>query len=116
MAPARPSSPSRLPSNRLRSPAVRQHGAASGESPKAAPFEFFKPEPSNRVRCVLRFGIAYNLPMSRDPTDAERMLVETYRERAGSPEELFGLVYHELRQVAHAYMRRERADHTLQAT
>jgi RNA polymerase sigma-70 factor (ECF subfamily) len=54
--------------------------------------------------------------MSRDPTDAERMLVETYRERAGSPEELFGLVYHELRQVAHAYMRRERADHTLQAT
>jgi RNA polymerase sigma-70 factor, ECF subfamily len=48
--------------------------------------------------------------------DAEESLVETYRQRPETPEELFGLVYNELRQVARAYMRRERADHTLQAT
>ena len=49
------------------------------------------------------------------PDDEERLL-ETYRGRSESPEELFGLMFHELRQVARAYMRRERADHTLQAT
>jgi len=54
--------------------------------------------------------------MQPDWTDAERTLVETFRTRAESPEELFALVYNDLRQVAHAYMRRERADHTLQAT
>jgi RNA polymerase sigma-70 factor, ECF subfamily len=51
-----------------------------------------------------------------DWTDAERTLVETYQSRAESPEDLFAQVYNELRQVARAYMRRERADHTLQAT
>src|SRR5580693_1906433 len=49
-------------------------------------------------------------------TNSEERLIETYRSRPESPEELFGLVYNELRQVARAYMRRERADHTLQAT
>lgn len=48
--------------------------------------------------------------------DDEQSLVETYGARGESPEQLFGLVYNELRQVARAYMRRERADHTLQAT
>jgi RNA polymerase sigma-70 factor (ECF subfamily) len=48
--------------------------------------------------------------------DPDETLVQTYRGRAESPEELFGIVYDELRQVARAYMRRERADHTLQAT
>jgi RNA polymerase sigma factor (TIGR02999 family) len=48
--------------------------------------------------------------------DAEERLLDTYRDRMESPEELFGIVYNELRQVARAYMRRERADHTLQAT
>jgi RNA polymerase sigma-70 factor, ECF subfamily len=52
-----------------------------------------------------------------EPTrDSEQTLIEAYSLRAESPEELFSLVYHELRQVARAYMRRERADHTLQAT
>jgi RNA polymerase sigma factor (TIGR02999 family) len=51
-----------------------------------------------------------------DTSDHEASLVDSYRARPESPEELFGLVYQELRQVAHAYMRRERADHTLQAT
>src|SRR5580693_688086 len=49
-------------------------------------------------------------------TNSEESLIETYRSRPESPEELFGVVYNELRQVARAYMRRERADHTLQAT
>ena len=54
--------------------------------------------------------------MQPDWTDAERTLIETYQSRAESPEQLFAMVYNELRQVAHAYMRRERPDHTLQAT
>jgi RNA polymerase sigma factor (TIGR02999 family) len=56
------------------------------------------------------------MPQDADWTDAERTLVEAYQSRAESPEELFAQVYSELRQLAHAYMRRERADHTLQAT
>jgi len=56
--------------------------------------------------------------MSETPKmpDLEESLVETYRTRPESPEVLFGLVYNELRKVARAYMQRERADHTLQAT
>jgi RNA polymerase sigma factor (TIGR02999 family) len=54
--------------------------------------------------------------MSSQMPESEEILFETFRGRRESPEELFGLVYHELRQVARAYMRRERADHTLQAT
>jgi RNA polymerase sigma factor (TIGR02999 family) len=53
---------------------------------------------------------------TRDWEEAERTLVEAYLERKETPEELFSQVYQELRQVARAYMRRERADHTLQAT
>ena len=56
------------------------------------------------------------MSLTPEPPDSEESLVETYRARQESPEKLFGLVYHELRQVARAYMRRERADHTLQAT
>jgi RNA polymerase sigma-70 factor, ECF subfamily len=54
--------------------------------------------------------------MQPDWSDTERTLIETYQSRAESPEQLFAMVYNELRQVAHAYMRRERPDHTLQAT
>jgi RNA polymerase sigma-70 factor (ECF subfamily) len=46
----------------------------------------------------------------------EDPLLETFRSGGESPEELFSQVYQELRQVARAYMRRERADHTLQGT
>jgi RNA polymerase sigma-70 factor, ECF subfamily len=56
------------------------------------------------------------MPDSLDSSFAESLLVETFRDRQESPEELFSLVYQELRQVARAYMRRERPDHTLQAT
>jgi RNA polymerase sigma-70 factor, ECF subfamily len=51
-----------------------------------------------------------------DSSTAESLLIETYREHRESPEELFTLVYQELRRVARAYMRHERPDHTLQAT
>jgi len=49
-------------------------------------------------------------------SSAEQVLLETCSKRGESPEELFSLVYQELRQVARAYMRRERPDHTMQAT
>jgi len=45
-----------------------------------------------------------------------QVIEEASRKRQTSPEDLFSLVYRELRQIARAYMRRERADHTLQAT
>jgi RNA polymerase sigma factor (TIGR02999 family) len=51
-----------------------------------------------------------------DAPDSEASVLQTLRLRRESPAELFGLVYNELRQVARAYMRRERVDHTLQAT
>jgi RNA polymerase sigma-70 factor (ECF subfamily) len=56
------------------------------------------------------------MPETGDWGNDEQTLVDTFLERNESPEELFSQVYQELRQVAHAYMRRERADHTLQAT
>jgi len=56
------------------------------------------------------------MPPGPEIPDDEERLLDTYRSRQESPAELFGIVYSELRQVARAYMRRERADHTLQAT
>jgi RNA polymerase sigma factor (TIGR02999 family) len=54
--------------------------------------------------------------MFDDSAVPKDLLLETFRSSQASPEELFSQVYQELRQVARAYMRRERADHTLQAT
>jgi RNA polymerase sigma factor (TIGR02999 family) len=48
--------------------------------------------------------------------DSEESLVETFQARPEPPEQLFELVYDELRRIARAYMRRERPDHTMQAT
>ncbi len=56
------------------------------------------------------------MPDAPEPTDAEPALVQTCRWRYETPEQLFSLVHQELRQVARAYMRRERADQTLEAT
>jgi len=56
------------------------------------------------------------MPDAAEPSPAEKALEESFSARQESPEQLFSLVYQELRQVARAYMRRERADHTLQAT
>jgi RNA polymerase sigma-70 factor, ECF subfamily len=47
---------------------------------------------------------------------ANELVVQTYAGRTESPEELFALMYDELRRVARAYIRRERQDHTLGAT
>jgi RNA polymerase sigma-70 factor (ECF subfamily) len=48
--------------------------------------------------------------------DDGQLLLDTSIGRSESAEEMFGRVYQELRHVARSYMRRERADHTLQAT
>jgi RNA polymerase sigma-70 factor (ECF subfamily) len=51
-----------------------------------------------------------------EPADYERIVSETFSGRPESPNVLVERVYEELRRLARAYMRRERADHTLQAT
>jgi RNA polymerase sigma factor (TIGR02999 family) len=56
------------------------------------------------------------MSLSPEIPQSEEFFLESCRGRRETPEELFGLVYNELRQVARAYMRRERPDHTLQAT
>ena len=45
-----------------------------------------------------------------------QMLVDWSKGDTGAPARLMPLVYDELRQLAHQYLRQERADHTLQAT
>jgi RNA polymerase sigma factor (TIGR02999 family) len=51
-----------------------------------------------------------------EPDDYERIVTETFSGRPEPPDVLVARVYEELRRLARAYMRRERADHTLQAT
>lgn len=51
-----------------------------------------------------------------DPADLDRAITETLSGHTDSPQQLVERVYAELRGLARAYMRRERADHTLQAT
>ena len=45
-----------------------------------------------------------------------RMLIDWSKGDRDAPQQLIPLVYEELRQLAHQYLQRERADHTLQAT
>jgi RNA polymerase sigma factor (TIGR02999 family) len=56
------------------------------------------------------------MPGNGMPRDAEETLMEAFSQMEESREEIFATVYQELRQVARAYMRHERPDHTLQAT
>lgn len=49
-------------------------------------------------------------------TDVTQLLQELADGRTGAADELFPLVYAELRRLAQAHFRDERADHTLQAT
>lgn len=52
-----------------------------------------------------------------DPNREMNQLVQEWTaSRAQTIPELFDAVYDDLRQIARAYMRRERADHTLQTT
>lgn len=53
--------------------------------------------------------------MSKAP-DITQMLSEISAGDRTAPDRLLPLVYDELRRLAHAYMKKERADHTLQAT
>jgi RNA polymerase sigma factor (TIGR02999 family) len=53
--------------------------------------------------------------MDRSP-DITEMLSEISAGDRTAPDRLLPLVYDELRRLAHAYMKNERADHTLQAT
>src|SRR5215469_9785451 len=56
--------------------------------------------------------------MAREPTTGEitHMLVAWTSGRREPAPELWSIVYRELRQIAGAYMRNERPDHTLQTT
>jgi RNA polymerase sigma-70 factor (ECF subfamily) len=56
--------------------------------------------------------------MAREPTTGEitRLLAEWTSGRREPAPELWSMVYRELRQIAGAYMRNERPDHTLQTT
>jgi len=48
--------------------------------------------------------------------DVTQLLSDLQNGRTGAAEDLLPLVYQELRRIAGSYMRRERSDHTLQAT
>ena len=56
------------------------------------------------------------MPKMPEIQDENELLLDTSIGRATSPEELFERVYQDLGQVARSYVRRERPDHTLQAT
>jgi RNA polymerase sigma-70 factor (ECF subfamily) len=50
------------------------------------------------------------------PGEVTQLLINIRKGDAGASEKLVALVYDELRRLARSYMRRERPDHTLQAT
>lgn len=54
--------------------------------------------------------------MAPSPKDATQMLVDATRGDQAALDQLMPLVYDELRRLANHYLRRERPDHTLQAT
>ena len=54
--------------------------------------------------------------MSADPGDITKILIDLRNGKSGAQDELIPLVYNELRRQAARYLRRERTDHTLQAT
>src|SRR5437660_2787983 len=50
------------------------------------------------------------------PGEVTQLLINIRKGDAGASEKLVPLVYDELKRLARSYMRRERPDHTLQAT
>ncbi len=54
--------------------------------------------------------------MESAPGEITQLLKAMHAGDAGAADRLLPLVYHELHRIAQAYMRRERPDHTLQAT
>src|SRR5690349_3531963 len=55
-------------------------------------------------------------PMAEPPPSITELLHDVRAEREGAVDRLAEAVYDELRRVAAAHLRRERADHTLQPT
>jgi RNA polymerase sigma-70 factor, ECF subfamily len=53
---------------------------------------------------------------NREPADITTLLAQVKQGDAGAESNLVPLIYNELRAIARNYMRRERPDHTLQAT
>src|SRR4051812_19624460 len=74
-------------------------GAANGDAP------------AQGFWATLRSGMA-----DRAKQDVTRLLEAWNQGETGAREQLLPLVYDELRRVARAHLRRERPDHTLQAT
>jgi RNA polymerase sigma factor (TIGR02999 family) len=56
------------------------------------------------------------VPAKDSQVEITQLISEWTESRRLSPPELFELLYKDLRKIAQAYMRRERPDHTLQAT
>src|ERR1043165_5869904 len=54
--------------------------------------------------------------MSEPPENLTQLLIEAGRGDKSALDEILPLVYAELRKIARNYLRRERSDHTLQAT
>lgn len=55
-------------------------------------------------------------PPNINPGDVSVLLQQLRDGNASAREELFGMIYHKLRTMAQGLMRKERADHTLQAS
>src|SRR5438046_2677341 len=64
---------------------------------------------NRRIICSIRF-------MSASPGDVTRLLGAAREGNQDAESELLSLVYDELRRLAASYLRRERPNHTLQAT
>src|SRR5690242_11403791 len=56
------------------------------------------------------------MPFANPQIEMTHLISEWSTSRSQSMPELFELIYRDLRQIAQAYMRKERPDHTLQAT
>jgi len=60
--------------------------------------------------------IPHVVPFNKDPGRVTEVIEEIRRATPGAREELFALVYGELRRLAASFMREQRGDHTLQPT
>jgi RNA polymerase sigma factor (TIGR02999 family) len=67
---------------------------------------------NHRSRIIL---FRYNFPVG-ESGEVTRLLQEWKEGRSGAVDELLPLVYPDLKRIAYGYIRRERPDHTLQAT
>src|SRR6185312_74072 len=73
-----------------------------------------KVTPGSMLDSLTLFAPNMPVPSARDAVT--RLLVDWGHGNEHAREELVPVVYDQLRRIAHAYMRRERVDHTLQPT